>query len=111
MTDMSPETWSQPELVRAVQRIERGQAETLTELRNQRLEYLHRDVYAADRASLEEYKRQVAADLVDLGAEQARIRKDMRDGQRFAITTATGIAGVAAAIVATIINALGLGAS
>lgn len=102
--------WSQPEMVRAIQRIERTQAETLSELRAQRSEYLHRDVYHADQKSLADYKSQVAVDIVNLEAEQARIRKDVRDSQRYALTLAVSIAGVVAGVIATVINATGLGA-
>lgn len=73
--DMSPETWTQAELVRAVLDIKTALAEIKTELRAQRGEYVHADVW-------DEWKRQVAADIVDLEAEQARATKDRSDRER-----------------------------
>lgn len=105
---MSPDTWTTAEMVRAIQRIEQAQASVLDELRSQRHETVSRDVW-------EEWKRQVAIDIVNLEAEQARIRKDMRTEiaeMRAAQRWAVGLAVTAAlGAVATFINALGLGAS
>lgn len=114
MTDMSPDSWTQPEIVRAIQRIEKTQTETLAELRAQRAEYLHRDVYQADQKSLEAYKQQVAVDLVNVEAEQARVRQDLRaevDAIRGGMWRFAGLTVAAAGVVVTVINALGLGAA
>ena len=106
---MTPDAqWTQAETVRTIQRIEAGMLEIRDELRLQRRELVSRELW-------EEWKGQVATDIVNLEAEQARIRKDtrdelaeMRNAQRWAVGFAlTAVIGV----VGTIINALGLGSA
>ena len=109
-SDMAPDTWTTPELVRAVQRIERAQAETLAELRAQRADFLLNAVYTSDQKSLDDYKVEVAKDLIDLGAEQARVRRDMASNLRWAIGTAIAAAGVSVAGMSFVMDVLGLGA-
>lgn len=128
MTPNSAGEWSQPELARNVIEIKQMLHDMRIEQRAQRAEFVHRDVYAADQRSYEEYKRQAANDMVDVQAEQARIRKELAqadekiredarealaderrsrlDGQwKFATLAITG-----AGVVAAIVNATGLGA-
>lgn len=118
---MSPESWTTPEMVRAISDIKRTLGEIRAELRDQRGEYLSREVYTSDRTgdqkSLADYKQQVAIDIVNLEAEQARVRKDIRAevneiraGQRWAFGVAvTAIIGAISSVVA-VINMVGLGA-
>lgn len=110
---MTPDSWTTPEMVRAIGDIKRTLTEIRTELREQRGEYLPREVYASDQRSLAEYKADVAKDIVDLGAEQARIRKDVRaevDAIRAGMRWGVALAVTGAGVVAAIVNTVGLGA-
>lgn len=107
------ETWSTPEMVRAITDIKRTLTEIRKELHDQRGEYLPREVYASDQRSLAEYKADVAKDVVDLGAEQARIRKDLRaevDAIRAGMRWGLALTVTAAGVVAAVVNTMGLGA-
>ena len=114
---MSPESWSTPEMVRAITDIKTMLGEVRKELRDQRGEYLPREVYTSDRSgdqrSFADYKAEVAKDIVDLGAEQARIRKDIRaevDAIRAGMRWGVALAVTGAGVVAAIVNTMGLGA-
>lgn len=72
--------------------------------------YLPREVYQADQRSLAEWKQAVATDLVNVEAEQTRLRRDVRDGQRWAVAISVSAAGVFVAVATLIVNAAGLGA-
>lgn len=105
-----PEQWSTAEVVRAIGDMKLTLGEIRSELRSQRGEYLSRDVYASDQKSLAEYKQAVAVDIVNLEAEQARIRKDLRAevsdiraGQRWAIGVAvTAFIGAVGSLISMI---------
>ena len=69
----------------------------------------------------DEWKQNIAVDLVNLEAEQARIRKEVREefvsfraeqrnGVRWALGFAVTAFGVAVAATGLLVNALGLGA-
>jgi TRAP-type uncharacterized transport system fused permease subunit len=109
-------TWSTPELVRAVRRIEETTQRIEKRLSS---EYVRQDVYQADARGLEEWKREVAVDVVNIEAEQARIRKEHRDdidafriGQRWAVgiaLTAAAVVVAGAGVLINVISAAGLG--
>lgn len=111
MTNPSNGEWTSPELARNIIEIKSILGEIRREQQAQRSEFVHRDLREADQKSLDAYKQQVAVDIVNIEAEQARIRKDVRDSQRYAMSLAVTIAGVIAGIVATVVNATGLGVS
>lgn len=114
---MSPDTWSQPEIVRSLQRIERGVTELRQELRSTRDEFVPREVWDQAWAGLTEWKTVVSTDVVNLQAEAARTRKDI--DERFAqerrdrligIRWGIGIGISGAGLLFGIISQLGLGA-
>lgn len=73
---MSPDTYSQAELVRSVARIE----EMLTEMNGRlRSDYVPREVWERAWEGLAEWKAQVTADIVNLEAEAARSRREHTD--------------------------------
>lgn len=76
---MSPETYSQAELVRAMLEIK----DTLNEMNGRlRSDYVPREVWEASWAGLGEWKAQVVADVVNLEAEAARDRQAHDDAHR-----------------------------
>jgi hypothetical protein len=104
---MADETWAPGELVRTIKRIDESVGRIETRLTN---EFVRKDVWT-------DYKQQVAVNIIDLEAEQARIRKEHRadlDGYRVGQRWAVGIALTAATVVVAgaglIINAMGMGA-
>jgi hypothetical protein len=111
---MAPDTWSQAELVRAIAELKSILSEMRAEQKAQRHEMVPREVW-------DEWKQNLATDLVNLEAEQARIRKEVREEfasfrseQRNTVRWSLGFAvsafGVAIAGTAFLMNALGLGA-
>jgi len=76
---MSPDTYSQAELVRTVNRIEEMLTEMSTRLRS---DYLARETWERDNRSLDEWKAQVAADIVNIEATAARDRQSHEEAHR-----------------------------
>lgn len=112
MTDAAG-PWSAPEMQRAIQRIE---ASALRIERTLASDYVRRDVYESDRRGLDEWKREVATDLVNLEADATRTRRDhrtdidaIRTGQRWAIGLSVSAAGVMVGVITYITNTVGLG--
>lgn len=103
-----------------------------TEIKAARHDLVLREVYEADQRARDDRMKEITAALVDLQAEQARVRREMaerdeqlredareevatlrtevRAGQRWAITALISTAGVLVAGLAYVTNALGLGA-
>lgn len=125
---MSPDTYSQAEMIRWLQRNEAAVRESAAttdaailalreELRDLHGWFVPRELYDANERAWGEWKREVAQDVVNLGAEQARIRKDLREelaafrtSTRQVVTVSVAVAGVVLAGVSWVTNALGLGA-
>lgn len=107
-------TWTPPEMQRAIERIE---AAVIRIELNSAESYVRRDVYVADQRALDEWKRDLAMDVVNLEAEATRIRRDhnadiaaIRTGQRWALGIAVSGVGVMVGMLAWVVDNIGLGA-
>lgn len=119
------ESWTNPEMVRAFNRMEKAFQQLELRLTS---DYVRRDVYESDQRGLDEWKRDAALDIVNLEAEAARAKRDqaadikairddhdkdiaaIRTGQRWAMGLSVSAAGVVVATIAWLTNAVGLGA-
>lgn len=108
---MAPDSYTQAEIVRLLTSLNSRLAKIEDRLQDH---YLPRGEWDA-------WKQQIGIDVVNLEAEQARIRRDVRDefasfrsearsSARWALGFAVSAFGVAIAGTAFLMNALGLGA-
>ena len=125
--DVSPETWSHPEIVRALQRIEAGVGEVRADQKAATAATVSKELWDSAWISLGEWKSMIAKDVVNVDAaltrhvregddEHKAIRKhvderlmaeraDRVTGQRWALGLATtGILGIIGTLIA-IVNA------
>lgn len=115
---MAPESWTQAEVVRALERIESAVGDVRTELRSQRAEFVPREVYEADQRNYVEFKQLAATDIVNLEASMSRLRKETEDAfeahrqeRVVANRWVVGVVLTGTAVLVSIINAMGLGVS
>ena len=73
---MTPESYSQAEVVRTLARIEDAVTDMSARMRS---EYVPREVWEESWRALAEWKASVATDVVNLEAAQARSERDHRD--------------------------------
>ena len=74
--DITPDDWSHPEIVRALARIEKGVAEVRDDQKNQRSEYVAREVWDGAWTALADWKTMVVTDVVNLDASMTRHTRD-----------------------------------
>jgi hypothetical protein len=131
-SDMAPDSWSHPEIVRALQRIEAGVGEVRADQKAAAAAAVSKELWDSAWLALGEWKSMVTTDVVNLDAALTRHirdgdeahqairahidervaaeRADRVSGQRWAIGLAvTGILGIIGTLIA-IVNAAGLGA-
>ena len=112
--DVAPDTWTHPEMVRALQRIETSLDALRVEVAGKHREFVPREVWEQAWAGLNEWRSAVSTDVVNLEAEAARLRKELDDrldaertdrvaGNRWAV----GLAITGAGVLTAILNAVG----